>query len=250
MSTMKRSALDELITRENREQYASQLARDELSQPLSYYEESEGHTLVIGGKRYGILKSHIQKYPLLIEGDIHGAAGHTVVHFLYTGTYETIDSPVDGGYWHVTFEEQEFQKNVYVYQASRSCNIPDLTKLALEHIGEHSRGVPTPEILHWTAKIFPNLPKDERGLQSFVGEVILRRSAKIGHLKPGVDSPSLILDKNNPFRKALSGYFIDYLHSTTECLQLIGDESACELAKNLPPRSQLRSVSKKRPAPE
>lgn len=195
------------------------------------------------------MKSHIQKYPLLIEGDIHGAAGHTVVHFLYTGTYETIDSLLDGGYWDVTSEEQEFQRSVYVYQASRSCNIPDLTKLAMEHIGKHRRGVTTPEILHWTAQIFPKLPKDERWLQSFVGAV-LQRSAKIGDLEHGEDSPSMILGKNHPFREALYEYLFDYLHSTVECLKLLGNESAGELAKNLRRRSQLGSVSKKRPAPE
>lgn len=63
-------------------------------------------TLCIGQEEYGVLGSHIQKFPLLglnssqygahIElSDIHEDVGHTLVHFLYSGTYETINSPLD-----------------------------------------------------------------------------------------------------------------------------------------------------------
>lgn len=197
--------------------------------------------------RYNILKTHIKKYPLLIGGDIHGAAAHTLVHFLYTGTYETMASPLERN---VSFKEREFHRSIYVYQVSRSCKIPDLTKLAIKHIEEYSKGVPFPDILRWTAQIFPKLPKDEVWLQNFVG-TILRRAAKIGDLRSGVDDPSRILAMNQPFREALYDYLFRNSNFTKDVLRMICSDGGWEPAKNLDSNSQQQSIaSKKRPAPE
>jgi hypothetical protein len=178
----------------------------------------------------------------LIKGDIDGAAGHTVVHFLHTGTWETINSPLD---LYVDLNERESQRSVYVYQASRSCHIPDLALLAMKHIGEHSKDLPMLEVVRWTAEIFPKLPKSEVWLQAFVGSM-LRRSAEIRSWKSSFNDLSKMLARNQSFHKAISEHVFDHLHATTECLELTGGERGRELAKVLRSHTEKWSIASKK----
>ncbi|KAJ5322369.1 hypothetical protein N7452_010658 [Penicillium brevicompactum] len=248
---MGQSPIFEMIAISKRELYAEKVARDEESQPLSYYEEDERQTLVIRGKPYVILKCHVEEYPLLVEGDIHGTAGHTVVHFLYTGNYQTIDSPPDSPLeLYVSFNEREFQRSVYVYLAARNCHLSGLITLACERIVEYSTEIPMLEVLRWTAEIFPKLPKNEVWLQTFVG-TMLRRSAKQGDWNLDFDDMSKMLAKNHSFFKAISNHMFDHLDWTAGYLELFGTERRYELAKILRLFTKQRCVAcQKRPAPE
>jgi len=80
---------------------------------------------ILTEKEYGILRSHIRKYPLLAHScpqdtyvtlsDIHGDVGHTLVHFLYSGTYETINSPLEKN---ISYLEREYQRSVLIYHVA------------------------------------------------------------------------------------------------------------------------------------
>jgi len=133
------------------------------------------------------LGSHIRKYPLLGRSfppntyitlsDIHGDVGHTLVHFLYSGTYETINSPLDEN---ISYIEREYRRSVLVYHASRMYNITDLEILARKYIEHFDEAISTFEILRSIGEIFPKLPEDEVWLPSYVKKV-LRRSFVSGN---------------------------------------------------------------------
>ena len=134
-----------------------------------------------------------------------------MVHFLYTGNYQTIDSPPDSPFeLYVSFNEREFQRSVYVYLAARNCHLSGLITLACERIVEYSTEIPMLEVLRWTAEIFPKLPKNEVWLQTFVG-TMLRRSAKQGDWNLDFDDMSKMLAKNHSFFKAISNHMFEII---------------------------------------
>jgi hypothetical protein len=53
--------------------------------------------------------------------------GHTVVHFLYTGGYETVSSPLDESILDLA---REYKRSVLVYHALRTWGPTDLKVLA------------------------------------------------------------------------------------------------------------------------
>ena len=132
----------------------------------------------IGAKAYTILESHIEKYPLLGHGSVTSQVrlpevaediGHTLVHFLYTGTYETINSPLDAT---VSLVEREYERSVMVYHASRVYEILDLEILARKYIEYFGEAISISGILRSTKKIFSKLPEDEVWLPDYLKGVL------------------------------------------------------------------------------
>ena len=83
--------------------------------------------------------------------DVHEDVGHTFVHFLYSGDYETLNWPLDESTSDIA---REYKRSILVYQASRIYYLPDLEALAkqkIEQLGEEVSVL----YIHLIAKIAP-----------------------------------------------------------------------------------------------
>jgi hypothetical protein len=97
--------------------------------------------------------------------DIHEDAGHTLVHFLYSGEYETINAPLDEDTSDIA---GEYKKSIFVYQASRKYGIDTLEAHALKYIQRFGDGLSFPEMLRITRDVFSTLPEGETWLPCYI----------------------------------------------------------------------------------
>ncbi|KAI1833669.1 hypothetical protein DTO046C5_7754 [Penicillium roqueforti] len=91
--------------------------------------------------------------------------GHTVVHFLYTGGYETVSSPLDEG---TSDLAREYKRSVLVYHASRTWGLTDLENLAKQKMQHLDEEVPILEMLRVMRDVFSSLPADENWLPGYI----------------------------------------------------------------------------------
>ncbi|KAI9042483.1 uncharacterized protein KD926_005564 [Aspergillus affinis] len=103
--------------------------------------------------------------------DIHEDVGHTMVHFLYTGGYETVNSPLDEGTSDIS---REYKKSVLVYHASRTYGLPELETIAKQKMKQLDEEIPILEVLQVTRDVFSSLPAGETWLPSYIGENLQR----------------------------------------------------------------------------
>jgi hypothetical protein len=120
---------------------------------------------VIGNKGYGIPEIFLQKYPQfparsrftssIILRDIHEDAGHTLIHFLYSGEYETINAPLDIDTSDIA---REYKISILVYQAARQYGLATLEALAEKYIQRFGDTMSLPDILRETRDAFSTAP--------------------------------------------------------------------------------------------
>jgi hypothetical protein len=121
----------------------------------------------IGSKNYGLPGYFLRQCPQFVHphfwttiidiSNIHEDAGHTFGHFLYSGSYETINSTLEEGESGIT---REYRQAVLAYQASRAYKLPTLEALAKRYMELFSEAMSTPEILQITREVFSELPED------------------------------------------------------------------------------------------
>lgn len=87
------------------------------------------------------------------------------MHFLYTGNYETINSPLDEGTSDI---EREYKRSILAYQASRSYGLSGLEVIAKQKIDRLGEDMPVSEILRATRDVFSSLPVDETWLPLYI----------------------------------------------------------------------------------
>jgi hypothetical protein len=103
--------------------------------------------------------------------DVYEDAGHTLVHFLYSGNYETIRSPSDIDTCGIT---GEYRRSILVYHASRKCGLPDLESLAKYYVELFGEEMSLHDILRLTRGVFSTLPEDETWLPNYIRRHLLR----------------------------------------------------------------------------
>ncbi|KAJ5794830.1 hypothetical protein N7457_001429 [Penicillium paradoxum] len=97
--------------------------------------------------------------------DLDEDCGHTLVHFLYSGQYETINSPLEE--W-ASDIEREYQRGLRIYQASRTYDIVDLEALAIRNIEQLGEELSILEILRATRDVYSSLPEGETWLPNYI----------------------------------------------------------------------------------
>ncbi|KAJ5151539.1 hypothetical protein N7492_009834 [Penicillium capsulatum] len=97
--------------------------------------------------------------------DVEEDIGHTVVHFLYTGGYETVGSPLDEG---ASDLAREYKRSVLVYHASRTWGLVDLEIIAKQKMQQLDEELPVLEILRVMRDVFSSLPAGETWLLGYI----------------------------------------------------------------------------------
>lgn len=192
--------------------------------PISRPYELPIVTITIGHTKYGIPGNLLQDYPKLTQDptqnphialvDVDEDVGHTLVHFLYSGSYETIDLTLMEG----TYMEREYQRSLLVYQASRTYNIPNLGELAKKYIEHFDKVIPVYGILQATGRVFPKMPKDEEWLPNYIKKVLRRAllsckmDFKLSEALKGCD------EYDDPFSLTVMAMMVEILSMQTQRL--------------------------------
>ncbi|CAI7576946.1 unnamed protein product [Penicillium discolor] len=168
--------------------------------------------------------------------------GHTVLHFLYTGGYETVLSPLDEG---ASDLAREYKRSVLVYYASRTWGLTDLEILAKQKMEHLDEDLPILEILRVMRDVFSSLPADETWLPSYI-RGNLQRSPKPED--PGLDLHEFynILGQDHQFDNAVMKMILEML-SIRLCS--IKDQHAQTLNGIISEESPLREPSPEDPKP-
>ncbi|PYI09399.1 hypothetical protein BO78DRAFT_337472 [Aspergillus sclerotiicarbonarius CBS 121057] len=136
--------------------------------------------IIIGGNQYGVPEYYLRPYPRLSPSyswhrpsldDINQDIGHTLIHFLYTGTYQTIAPSINDPY--VNPRSREFERSVYAYQAARRYNITGLEDIAREYMFTFDDSVTTLEILNIARKVYATLPSDDAWFETFIRDKLV-----------------------------------------------------------------------------
>ncbi|PKY01775.1 hypothetical protein P168DRAFT_222284, partial [Aspergillus campestris IBT 28561] len=143
------------------------------NQPLtSPYTRST--VLRIGNNTYHIPATYLDKYPKLLPSfifgeayplDIDGDIGHAVVHFIYTGGYETLQTSLDDPNQYIP---REFQRAVQVYYTAHKYQIHGLGELAKTYIEKLGDVIGIVTILKAVRKVHSRLPSDESWLHDYL----------------------------------------------------------------------------------
>jgi hypothetical protein len=103
--------------------------------------------------------------------DVKEELGHTIVHFLYTGRYETLfDEPLDAQQQAVA----EFERSILVYCAASSLDLGDLKELARKKAEDLGQSLSLRDIQLLSAAVSKNIPSNDSWLDNYV----LQRVAK------------------------------------------------------------------------
>ncbi|RAK97346.1 uncharacterized protein BO80DRAFT_415003 [Aspergillus ibericus CBS 121593] len=136
--------------------------------------------VIIGGNVYGVPEYYLRPYPRLNPSyswhrpsldDINPDIGHTLIHFLYTGTYQTIAPSTNDPYCNP--RSREFECSVYAYQAARRYEITGLEDIAREYMCTFDDSVTTLEILNIARKVYTTLPSEDAWFETFVRDKLV-----------------------------------------------------------------------------
>lgn len=97
---------------------------------------------------------------------VHPDIGHTLVHYLYTGTYETLRCSSSEGLRRAI----EFRRSVHVYHAARMYGIDGLVQYAKEYMRRFDDAATLFDILDVGREVFSKLPNDETWFQEYIAE--------------------------------------------------------------------------------
>ncbi|GLA90034.1 hypothetical protein AtubIFM56815_005583 [Aspergillus tubingensis] len=130
-------------------------------------------TVVIGQTHFKIAEYHLRPYSSLSHNsselhisDINEDIGHTFIHFLSTGCYETL-KPTDLGPENCPWA-REFERSVYAYHAARRYSIFGLEEHAKRYMLTFSEEVSTRQLLKTVSKVYSELPGHDSWFESFI----------------------------------------------------------------------------------
>ncbi|KAL1871513.1 hypothetical protein Plec18167_007073, partial [Paecilomyces lecythidis] len=83
--------------------------------------------------------------------------GHTFVHYLYTGTYQTLMHQQ----YDIAEEHAEYRKSVFTYRAAKQYQLPGLEDLARTHMAEYEKYLPINVILDVGKDVYRRLGDDD-----------------------------------------------------------------------------------------
>ncbi|GFF50455.1 hypothetical protein IFM46972_09049, partial [Aspergillus udagawae] len=149
----------------------------EYNQPKSSPYESPTISIQIGQRTYRFPKCYIQNYPQFstpylfeppfILSGVDEEVGHTVVHFLCTGKYETLRTASEPGTSKMAIE---YRRSMLVYQAAREYDLYDLETYAKKYIEMFGESMSIFDRMEAAREIYSKLPQNETWLASYINK--------------------------------------------------------------------------------
>ncbi|KAL5336350.1 hypothetical protein BJX70DRAFT_372832 [Aspergillus crustosus] len=153
--------------------------------PSSPYGCDDVH-VIIGGKSYSIpaiyldnaaphLHHHRSWGPNIVLSRADKDIGHTIIHFLCTGTYETLSDPVKLG---ETRLEREYNRSLLVYKAATTYSLSELADLAKGYIERFTRSVTIYVILERISQAFSSFAELDDWMRDYLKRCLRVRLAR------------------------------------------------------------------------
>ncbi|MCJ1393347.1 hypothetical protein MMC18_006220 [Xylographa bjoerkii] len=147
------------------------------------------YTLLIGSSKvqYTVLEEYLRVCPKWLEGcithpfhpdrlpiidltaDVHDDVGHTLVHYLHTGTYQMLKLPGILGFGQ---RLTDYRRSVLSYCVARKHGLTGLETLAKRHVTTTGHRLPFFDLLDITAEIYRELPPGEQWFVAFLRNTI------------------------------------------------------------------------------
>ncbi|KAK9607401.1 hypothetical protein V6Z93_000947 [Aspergillus fumigatus] len=147
----------------------------EYNQPESSPYESPTITIRIGHRTYRIPVCYIQNYPQFSSpqpwephytlSEVDDEVGHTIVHFLCTGNYETLRTASETGVSKIAIE---YRRSMLVYEAANKYGLYDLKAYAKKYIEMFGKSMSIFDRMEAAREIYSKLPKDEIWLTGYI----------------------------------------------------------------------------------
>ncbi|KAL2175899.1 uncharacterized protein P884DRAFT_204639 [Thermothelomyces heterothallicus CBS 202.75] len=104
-------------------------------------------------KLHAAYELRLPELPAIPEG-----VGHVLVHYLHTGTYESLKpKPTDA----MSKQICELKTSIQTYAAARTYDLPELMRLAEAKIEKYGKGLPLPALLEAARDAYPNLTEGD-----------------------------------------------------------------------------------------
>ncbi|KAM5446406.1 hypothetical protein MaudCBS49596_006665 [Microsporum audouinii] len=176
----------------------------------------------IGSKSYSIHEDYLRRHPRL--SDIYGGLvtsldvdediGHTIVHFLYTGEYETLRA----GSIQDDLIAREMRRSVQAYYAARVYGLTGLEAFAKVYIKQFSESVSVFDLLQEVRSIFSKLPVGEVWLPSHIDARLAKEYERDENIFEDKEFCNLFGEEKN-FDKAILRMVINIYSSRLSSLQ-------------------------------
>ncbi|KAL2169245.1 hypothetical protein VTG60DRAFT_6325 [Thermothelomyces hinnuleus] len=104
-------------------------------------------------KLHAAYELRLPELPAIPEG-----VGHVLVHYLHTGTYDSLKpKPTDA----MSKQICELKTSIQAYAAARTYDLPELMRLAEAKIEKYGKGIPLPALLEVARDAYPNLTEGD-----------------------------------------------------------------------------------------
>ena len=106
--------------------------------------------------------------------DVAKDIGHSLVHYLYTGTYQTMkpqtisEAGPGGAINPANHDLLEYRRSVRLYCVARTYGLDELKRLSMHHIEISRDGISIWDVLDITEEAYEKLPDDEVWLTEYL----------------------------------------------------------------------------------
>ncbi|KAL2148443.1 hypothetical protein VTH82DRAFT_2363 [Thermothelomyces myriococcoides] len=129
-------------------------------------------------KLYAAYELRLPELPAIPE-----AVGHVLVHYLHTGTYESLKpKPTETASKQIT----ELKTSIQVYAAARTYELPELMRLAKTKIEKNGKGLPLPTLLEAARDSYPNLNEGDAWFLNYLRQ----------RIRPHLKDPKSLMGSN------------------------------------------------------
>ncbi|EAL91126.1 hypothetical protein KXX54_001501 [Aspergillus fumigatus] len=140
-------------------------SQQSLGDSLIEYNQPESSIPVCYIQNYPQFSDSYLYEPPFILSKVNEEVGHTVVHFLCTGNYETLRTASEPGASKIGIE---FRRSMLVYQAAKEYDLYDLETYAKKYIEVFGESMSIFDIMEAAREIYSKLPKDEIWLTGYI----------------------------------------------------------------------------------
>jgi len=109
--------------------------------------------------------------------------GHILVHYLHTGTYESLKPKEEDK---LAKQISELRTAIRAYATARAYDLPDLVRLAEKNIKKYGDGLSLPHLLEVTKEAHPTLSETDTWFLGYLR----------GRIRPHVEDPKALLTSN------------------------------------------------------
>ncbi|KAK4160563.1 hypothetical protein QBC43DRAFT_112213 [Cladorrhinum sp. PSN259] len=179
--------------------YASPTCTLPFASPLNVPQE----VLLKSPKLLAAYESNLPELPQISED-----VGHVLVHYLYTGKYETLKpKPVED----ISKQIVELKTSIQAYAAARAFELPELMRLAEAQIEKFGEGLPLPTLLEVARDAHPSLTDSDNWFLDFLRARIRPhlRDAKALRETDLLDRISCILSPNRVLLRTVLELFCE-----------------------------------------